>query len=129
MNLKTATKLVLLGLTYIIFHKSIISLYPSILNTNLISNTFSVLWFTATSTVILFSYCFLKEYASLKTPLKISLQLVIFFTAVILIFRLPFGRFINDYLVRNVLIESTKLLNSASMLLFFIFFNRTLTIN
>jgi hypothetical protein len=123
MNLRKASLFLIVGSLYTIFYK-VIGVLQFVSNNIFISNTLSVLWLISTFTIILFIYYFLKEITPLNLQIKISLLLIIIFTSVIILLKLPIELLPSTRIVRNIIFEAARLLNSFSMLLFFVFFTK-----
>ena len=127
MNIKKASLLLIFGLLYTVFYKVIFWILPFISNNNVLKNILSVLWLISAFTIIIFIYYFLKEVTPLNSQIKISLMLVIVFTTLIVLLKLPIELIPNDRILRNLIFESSRLLNSFSILLFFIFFHKIIS--
>ena len=127
MNLKKATLFLIAGSSYTIFHKAIFAVFPLLTYNTLAKNTFSFLWILASLTLILFVYYFLKEITPLNLQIKISLQLVILFTGLIILLKLPIELLPGTGITRNITFEVCRLLNSVSMLVFLISFNKIIS--
>ncbi len=126
MNLRKATLFLIIGSLYTVFHK-VIGIFPFVSNNIFITNILSIIWLISTFIIILFVYYFLKEITPLNIQIKISLLLIIVFTSVIIIIKLPIEIFSITRIVRNIIFETARLLNSFSMLLFFVFFIKIIT--
>ena len=92
MNLRMATSLLIIGSAYTLFYKAVFALFPFIRNDIFISKLLGLLWILATIAIILFAYYFPKEVYPLNRRIKISFQLVIFFTTLIILLKLPIGQ-------------------------------------
>ena len=121
MNLKKASLLLIIGLLYTIFYKVILWILPVISNSNFLKNVLSLFWLISTFTIIIFTYYFLKEVTSLNSQIKISLQLVVIFTSIIILLKLPIELLPGNRMLRNLIFEAARLLNSFSILMFFVF--------
>ena len=122
MNLKKATILLIIGSVYTLCHKAIFALFPFLTNNMAVNNILSFLWILATVTIILFAYQFPKEVIPVNKQIKISLQLVILFTSIIILLKLPFVQSLIYRIQKNTIFEFAKLLNSIAMLVFWISF-------
>jgi hypothetical protein len=126
MNLRMATFLLIIGSAYTLFYKAVFAIFPFVTNNILVSKLLSLLWILATITIILFAYYFPKEVFPLNRRIKISLQLVILFTCLIILLKLPFGQSLVPGIYKNVIFEFIRLLNSISMFVFWISFYKKL---
>jgi hypothetical protein len=124
MNLRKATLFLIIGSIYTVFHK-VFGIFPFVYNNIFITNTLSILWMISTSLIILFVYYFLREITPLNLQIKISLLLIILFTSIIILIKLPIVLF-PTRINRNIMFEAARLLNSFSILLFFIFLTKIL---
>ncbi|RJP69717.1 MAG: hypothetical protein C4539_07335 [Ignavibacteriales bacterium] len=129
MNLRMATKFLIIGSAYTLFYKAVFAIFPFITNNILVSKLLSLLWIMATITIILFAYYFPKEVFPLNKRIKISLQLVILFTCLIILLQLPFGQSLVPGMHKNVIFEFIRFLNSISMFVFWISFYKILSHN
>jgi hypothetical protein len=123
MNLRKATLFLIISSLYAVFHKVIV-IFPFVSNKIFLTKIRSIMWLISTFIIILFVFYFLKEITPLNKQIKISLLLIIVFTSVIIIIKLPFEIFSITRIVRNIIFETARLLNSFSMLLFFVFFTK-----
>ncbi len=126
MNLKMATFLLIIGSAYTLFYKAVFTIFPFITNNILVSKLLSLIWILATITIILFAYYFPKEVFPLNKRIKISLQLVILFTILIILLKLPLGQSLVSGIQKNAIFEFIRLLNSISMFVFWISFYKLL---
>ena len=124
MNLKKASLLLIIGLLYTVFYKVILWILPAVSNSNFLKNILSLLWLISAFTIIIFIYFFIKEVTPLNSQIKISLQLIILFTGIIVLLKLPVELIPINRILRNSIFEAARLLNSFSILMFFIFFNK-----
>jgi hypothetical protein len=129
MNLRMATFLLIIGSAYTLFYKAVYAIFPFIVNNILLSKLLSLLLILATITIIFFAYYFPKEVNPINKRLKLSLQLVILFTILIILLKLPFGQSLIPSMHKNAIFESIRLLNSISMFVFWISFYQMLTKN
>jgi hypothetical protein len=124
MNLKKATILLIVGSVYTLCHKALFAIFPYLPNNLNLNNILTFLWIVATVTLILFAYYFQKEITPLKKQIRISLQLVILFTSIIILLKLPLVQSLIPRIQRNTFFEFARLLNSIAMLVFLISFNK-----
>ena len=117
MDLKKATDLLILGLIYIVIHKIILFLFGSSL-TDFLLGLFSIIWLIAVSTIILFCYYFLKDVASDKLLIQISLKGIILFTSIIIFLMIPLDAVQIIYNSAYMIFDLCRFL---IVLLFFIF--------
>jgi len=127
MNLKKASLFFLVGLSYHILHNAIFAAFPLLANNNLIGIILKYLWLLATSTFILFVYYFLKEVTPLNQQIKISLKLIIIFISIMILTSLPIEVFGTTRIIRNVIFQVSRELNSISLLVFWVYLNKTIS--
>ena len=120
MSVRKASILLIAGLIYTIFHKLFEALFPKLVQKGFIHSIMSVLWILATATVILFVIYFLKEGEVIVFKMKLSLYLVIIFTGLIIISRLPFIQPANSSPALRIIFRSLVIFNAFSVLLFLI---------
>ena len=128
MNLKKASLLLIYGLIYSVFYKAIIGFVPFAANSVFLRTILSVLLLLSTLLIILFIFYFLKEVTPLNPKIKITLQLIFFFTCILIILKLPIEMLPQNRILRNLIFEAARLLNSFSILMFFIYFKRMVAI-
>jgi hypothetical protein len=122
MNLKKATIFLIVGSAYTLCHKAIFAIFPFLPNNFVVYNILAFLWLIATLTIILFAFYFPKEVTPLNKQIKISLKLVILFTSIIILLKLPFVQSLIPRIQRNIFFEFSRLLNSIAMLVFWFSF-------
>ena len=122
MNLKKATILLIVGSAYTLCHKAIFAIFPFLPNNLVAHNILTSLWLLATLTIILFAFYFPKEVTPLKKQIRISLKLVILFTSIIILLKLPFVQSLIPRIQRNTFFEFSRLSNSIAMLVFWFSF-------
>ncbi|MEJ2614941.1 MAG: hypothetical protein P8Z35_08285 [Ignavibacteriaceae bacterium] len=128
MNLKKASLLLIIGLVYTVFYKAIIGFIPFAANNIFLKNILSVLLLISALSIILFIFYFYKEVTPLNPKVKITLQLIFFCTCILIILKLPIELQPQNRIIRNSIFEIARILNSFSILMFFIFSNKIITI-
>jgi len=118
MNLKKASLLFIIGISYNIFYKVVYFVFPFVGKHIYLNSVLSILWLVASFTIILFAYYFLKEFPIISGQMKISLVCMIIFTSIIIITKLPLGFLKNVDLTRRILFNIARILNSLSVLFF-----------
>jgi hypothetical protein len=118
MNLKKASIILIIGLVYICINKIIKGLFPILTQNDQINSILTILWIIATLTIILFIVYFQKEIKPLEIKTLIPLYLIILFTGIIIILRVPFKMQLAYGITKKILINSSSILNAASILLF-----------
>lgn len=118
MNLKKASIILIIGLVYICINKIIKGLFPILTQNDQINSILTILWIIATLTIILFIVYFQKEIKPLEIKTLIPLYLIILFTGIIIILRVPFKMQLAYGITKKILINSSSTLNAASILLF-----------
>ena len=118
MNLKKASLLFIIGISYNIFYKVVYFVFPFVGKHIYLNSVLSILWLVASFTIILFAYYFLKEFPIISGQMKISLVCMIIFTSIIIITKLPLGFLNNVDLTRRILFNIARILNSLSVLFF-----------
>ena len=121
MDLRKASLLLISGLIYTVFYKAVIGFVPFVSNIVFLRNILSVLLLLSSLSIIIFIFYFLKESPVLNSKIKISLQLIFFFTCILILLGLPIGLQPQNRIFRNFIFEAARLLNSFSILMFFIF--------
>ena len=128
MNLKLATDFLIIGLFYTVLYKIILFVFGSSLS-SFMYIVYSILWIAALCTIIFFCYYFLKEVTPMNSYIQISLKVVIIFTILIIIIRLPFNFFSQIYFAEYLLFDISRLLIVLSLFIFLINFYRELSPN
>ena len=128
MDLRKASLLLISGLIYTVFYKAVIGFVPFVSNIVFLRNILSVLLLLSSLSIIIFVFYFLKESPVLNSKIKISLQLIFFFTCILILLGLPIGLQPQNRIFRNFIFEAARLLNSFSILMFFIFFIKIISI-
>ena len=128
MDLRKASLLLISGLIYTVFYKAVIGFVPFVSNIVFLRNILSVLLLLSSLSIIIFIFYFLKESPLLNSKIKISLQLIFFFTCILILLGLPIGLQPQNRIFRNFIFEAARLLNSFSILMFFIFFIKIISI-
>lgn len=128
MDLRKASLLLISGLIYTVFYKAVIGFVPFVSNIVFLRNILSVLLLLSSLSIIIFIFYFLKESPVLNSKIKISLQLIFFFTCILILLGLPIGLQPQNRIFRNFIFEAARLLNSFSILMFFIFFIKIISI-
>ena len=118
MNLKKASLLFIIGISYNIFYKVVYFVFPFVGKHIYLNSVLSILWLVASFTIILFAYYFLKEFPIISGQMKISLVCMIIFTSIIIITKLPLEFLNNVDLTRRILFSIARILNSLSVLFF-----------
>ena len=118
MNLKKASLLFIIGISYNIFYKVIYAVFPFVGKQIYLNSVLSILWLVASFTIILFACFFLKEFPFLNGQMKISLICMIVFTVIIILTKLPFGFLNNVDFTRRILFNISRIFNSLSVLFF-----------
>lgn len=129
MNLRKASFLLIVGLIYVLFYKFIYTLFPNLNNKSFVEIILSVLWFVATYTMILFAFYFIKEIHELSNKVINYLKAVIFLTLLLLMGKLFFNILPGSITVNKYIFDFLKLLNTLSILLFLVSFNKILMNN
>ena len=128
MNLRKACLILSLGLIYTLFYKVITGIFPGVLNSHILKNILSFLLLISSLSILLFIFYFLKEVTPLNSKIKISLQLIFFFTCILIILKLPVELQSQDRIIRDSIFEVARLLNSFSILMFFIYLNKIVSL-
>jgi hypothetical protein len=118
MNLHKATFLLIFGSGYTILHKLAFALVPSLSNSDFGRTIASILWIVAAFTLILFAYQFLVELSPINKRMKFSLILIILFTSVVIIMKLPMNILTEGGIEYHLIFGFSSLLNSFAILLF-----------
>lgn len=127
MNIRKASSLLIYGLIYTIFYKAIIGFVPFAANNVFLKNILSILLFISALSIILFIFYFLREVAPLNSKIKITLQLIFFFTCIVILLKLLIELQPQNRFLRNFIFEAARLLNSLSILMFFIYSNKIIS--
>lgn len=101
------------------------AVFPSLNNFAFLNNLLSIAWLLATACIILFAIYFLKETRPSHKLIRLALYLVICFTGIIILLKLPFELITENGMLRKTIFEITVLLNAASMMTFMISFGKT----
>ena len=128
MNLKKASLLLIFGLIYTVFYKAVIGLIPFASSSVFLNNVLSVSLFISALSIILFVVYFFKEVVPLNQRIKISLQLIFFFTSMIILLKLPIELLPQNIKLRDLIFEISRLGNSISILLFFIYSDKIISL-